>query len=75
MKAKLLEQGQLINAISSSAGEIPDSNEEVRGSSAPFVDGKMCKITYDALNFKSKYVDEYTGEVLDPKRVRDAIID
>ena len=74
-QAASLEVRQKINAISSSAGEIPCEDEEARESSAPYANGKTCRIVYDSLNFRPKYVDEYTGEVLDPKLVKEAIID
>ena len=66
---------QLIHAIESSAGALPTDNNDVATSSVPYADGTTCKITYDPLNFRPKYVDEYTGEVLDPSLVRAAIID
>ena len=34
-------------------------------SSVPKVNGGKTPITYDAQNFKSRYVDEYTGELLE----------
>ena len=37
--------------------------------------GGSKKITYDALNFKKAYYDEYTGELLPEKLVRAAIIE
>ena len=37
--------------------------------------GGAHKITYNALNFKKAYYDEYTGELLPEKLVREAIIE
>ena len=37
--------------------------------------GGTIKIVYDELNFKKAYYDEYTGEKLPEKLVRDAIIE
>ena len=44
-------------------------------SSVPRVGGGKVPITYDAENYKSRYVDEYTGEILQPKLIRSAIED
>ena len=72
------EEQALIHAISNSAGMIP-SKEGVDAtpltSAVPYTNGKKCIIAFKEENFKVKYVDEYTGEILDPEQIKAAIID
>ena len=42
-------------------------------SSVPKVSGGKTPITYDESNFKDRYLDEYTGEILAPHLIRPAI--
>ena len=44
-------------------------------SSVPKVSGGTTPIVYDKANFKDRYFDEYTGEVLAPHLIRPAIED
>ena len=44
-------------------------------SSIPNVNGGSSPITYDQSNFKDRYLDEYTGELLAPNLIRAAIED
>ena len=44
-------------------------------SSVPKVNGGAMPIVYDQSNFKPRYLDEYTGEVLSPHLIRTAIED
>ena len=44
-------------------------------SSVPKVSGGTVPIVYDRANFKDRYFDEYTGEVLAPHLIRPAIED
>ena len=81
-ESKLLERTResrdVVNAVSDGAGAIPAVAEATTiplASKVPFVDGKMCDISYDDCHIRVKYVDECTGEVLDPALVRAAIID
>ena len=72
------ETRQCVSAVSSSAGEIPVLEKATTiplTSEVPFTNGKMCQIVYDDNNFRLKYVDEYTGEVLEPSLIKAAIVD
>ena len=44
-------------------------------SEVPYTSGMNCIISYKPENFKDRYVDEYTGEVLDPAQIKAAIVD
>ena len=44
-------------------------------SKVPKVGGGHLPITYEEANFKARYLDEYTGEVLEPSLIRTAIED
>ena len=58
------------------APQIPDVDfGEAKKSSIPRMSGGSMPIIYAENNFRSKYVDEYTGEILPPHLIRDAIID
>ena len=70
------ETKSLINAISQSAGTLPAPAESAeRTSSVKKTSGGVLPIGYRAENFKQRYLDECTGEVLPPDLDRDAIID
>ena len=70
----VLDRSDLIQSISNSAGTIPHEGncDEILQSSVKRVTGGVLPIGYD--NFRDRYVDEYTGEVLDPKLVHAAIM-
>ena len=73
------ESRKVINSVSDSAGMIPSENgidaTSLLSSAVPYTSGKNCIIAYKPENFKDRYVDEYTGEVLDPTQIKAAIID
>ena len=72
------ESRDLVNAVTSSAGSLPtigNTGGNELSSSVPYVNGGKCIIGYKNENFKDRYIDEYTGEVLDPVQIRAAIID
>ena len=49
------------------------TDDEVHMSSVPKVSGGNMPVAFRPANFKPKYLDEYTGAVLDPKLIREAI--
>ena len=71
------ERASYISAISNSAGTIPvdAGSPEYPGSSIKRVSGGQMAIQYLEENFKQRYIDEYTGEVLDPALARAAIME
>lgn len=72
------ESRDLVNAVTSSAGSVPPGSNDATEpicSSVPYVNGIKCTIAYKDENFKAGYIDEYTGEVLDPEQIKAAIID
>ena len=62
----------LPKTLPKNVAEIP---YEPKKSSIPRMRGGTCPVIYAETNFKDKYVDEYTGEILPPHLIRDAIID
>ena len=44
-------------------------------STVPKMNGGKLPVVYEECNFKSRYLDEYTGEILPPPLIRDAIED
>ena len=71
------EQRAMINAVSQSAGTIPVSEdlEAPKMSSVKKVTGGVLPIAYHSQNFRARYIDEYTGEVLDPLLISSAIME
>ena len=73
------ESRHIVNSVPDSAGMIPSENgidaTSLLSSSVPYTSGKNCIISYKPENFKDRYVDEYTGEVLDPAQIKAAIVD
>ena len=69
------ERVSYISAVTDSAGTIPVEDSEYPESSIRRVSGGNVKIKYLNDNFKQKYIDEYTGEVLDPVLARAAIME
>ena len=56
------------------AGTIPKDGEgDSFKSSIPRVAGGKVEVTYTDINFKAKYIDEYTGETLEPNAIASAI--
>ena len=78
IKRNCREVRDQVHALASSLGPQPSDDPTLAtplSSSVPYVNGKNCIIKYSDENFKPKYVDEYTGEVLDQKLIKAAIID
>ena len=70
------EQNPVIHATVKSANAISKlSSRSVRTSKMTRTNATTIPITYDPCQFKSKYTDEYTGEILGPALISDAIID
>ena len=72
------DERQLANAVTMASGAIPmvtPATTTSLTSQAPFTSGETCEVRYSEDNFKAKYIDEYTGEILDPELTRAAIID
>ena len=71
------ERKALLAAITDSAGKIPVETDSDVGppSSLKRVAGGILPVGYHPQNFRAKYVDEYTGEILDPLLVRAAIME
>ena len=68
------EHRQMIHSIAAAAGSIPASGQEnVHTSSAERVNGGSIPISYSMPNLRAKYVDEYTGETLEPELISAAI--
>ena len=76
-KEAVTDRLKLLAAVANSAGTIPlsDSVEVGPGSSVKSVKGGVLPIGYHPQNFRPKYIDEYTGEVLDPTLVHAAIME
>ena len=66
-----------IQSVTDSAGTVPidDDFSEALGSSVKRTTGGVLPIGYDSENFRARYIDEYTGKVLDPHLVRAAIME
>ena len=71
------ERKEILSAITSSAGEIPSTQalETTPTSTIRRVTGGVLPIRYNPDQFKPKYIDEYTGEVLDPHLAQAAIME
>ena len=74
------DERQLVNAVTMASGSIPMVTPMVAQatitpftSEVPFTIGETCKVRYSENNAKSKCIDEYTGEILDPELTRAAI--
>lgn len=63
----------MVNAISDSAGTLPTTDQAAHTSKIPKVKGGSLVVTYSPENFRARYLDEYTGDVLDPELVAIAI--
>ena len=73
LRSEASDHRALINAVSDSAGTMPPSNDTVHSSKVPKVAGGNMVVTYSPENFRTRYLDEYTGEVLDPELISIAI--
>ena len=71
------DQRWTIAAVTDSAGRIPIDSEvaEVPTSGIKKVTGGVLPIAYRPNQFKPKYVDEYTGQVLDPHLAQAAVME
>ena len=72
------DEQQLVKAVTMESGSIPmvaQATTTPLTSEIPFTSVETCKVRYSEDNFKSKHIDEYTGEILDPELTRAAIID
>ena len=75
-REEMEEQRSSISAVTKASAEIPKTIvNSVRTSKVMKVDGTVIPITYNPCRFKPKYVDEYTGELLEPSLISDATID
>ena len=67
----------IISAIADAASTIPmnPDAETILGSSIKRSSGGVLPIGYSPAQFRPRYLDEYTGQVLDPELARSAIIE
>ena len=67
----------LVSAVMDAAGTIPTETdpETILGSSIKRSSGGVLPIGYAPEQFRPRYVDEYTGQVLNPELARSAIIE
>ena len=73
LAAESRDHRSMVNAVSESAGAIPTSDSKSYSSKVPKVKGGNMIVTYSPENFRARYLDEYTGEVLDPELISAAI--
>ena len=68
----ILDRAGIIQAVTDAAGTIPDDDtiDNAPASAVVKVTGGILPIGYHQENIKPRYVDEYTGEVLDPHLVK-----
>ena len=76
-KMFLLEHRESINAVTQSEGSVPlaDDKPETVYSSIKKVKGGVLPIAFQQENFKARYIDEYTGEVLDNHLIQAALME
>ena len=60
------ELKQLICSVTDAAGNLPRISDAAFKSKVTKTDGGVINVVYDVANFRAKYLDEYTGETLDP---------
>ena len=65
----------MINFINGFVDNSPVIDKKIPTSQIPKVAGGHMTVTYNPNNFRTKYVDEYTGEALDQSLISDAIIE
>jgi hypothetical protein len=71
------DQQSIISAVTDAASTVrmdPDA-ETILGSSIKRSSGGVLPIGYSPSQFRPRYMDEYTGQVLDPELARNAIIE
>ena len=69
------EKASFISAVTDSAGTVHIEDSEYPESNIRRASGGNVRIQYQDENFKQRYIDEYTGEVLDPVLARAAIME
>ena len=74
-RLEIEEKIATVNAVVMSAGTIPAATNPFLTSSCPRVSGGVLPISYQPECFKAKYIDEYTGEVLEPELIQAAIVE
>ena len=75
-REEMEEQRSSSNAITKSPATIAEtSDNSMRTSKVSTIECTVIPITYNYCQFKPKYVDQYTGELLDPSLISDAIIE
>ena len=67
------EHRELVQRISDSAGKLTNEDMKVHQSKVTKTNGGVINVTYSPENFRSKYLDEYTGESLEPELISTAI--
>ena len=77
IKDQTSDHRTLVSAITDAASTIPmdTDTETIAGSSIKRSSGGVLPIGYSPEQFRPRYVDEYTGQVLDPELARGAIIE
>jgi hypothetical protein len=71
-----MEQHEFVNAFAETRGTVPMSASQVIPTSQiTRANGGKVKNEYHDSNLKHRYIDEYTGDVLDPKLIRAAIME
>ena len=72
-----IEQDEIVGGLSEFQGNLPmlAAAVPIQKSEITRVNGGKVKIEYQDWNFKPRYIDEYTGEVLDPKLIREALVE
>ena len=77
VKAQSMDCNSIISAVTSAASTIPMDSDAttILGSSIKRASGGVLPIGCSPSQFRPRYVDEYTGQVLDPELARSAIIE
>lgn len=65
----------MINFVNDSAENSPIIDKKIPISEIPKVAGGHVTVTYSPDNFRTEYVDEYTGEALDSAFISKAIME
>ena len=79
MGCRAMEEERLdsISAVTKAASTIPnvDDDKPVPITSVKKATGGVLPIAYHPVQFKARYIDEYTGKVLDPHLIQAAIME